>query len=394
MLNAGRKAISGGFDGWSGGVGGGTIGAAIGGGINGILGQGAYSVKMNTILSDSSQVPYMHSMSETIRVTRREYLGDIITSNTPGQFKIETFQINPGLSKTFPWLSTIARSFSEYQILGFMAEFRSGSADALNSTNTALGSVVMATQYNSNDPLFDDKQEMVNSMWSVQCKPSESMLCPIECDPAQNAFSIQYIRSEPITQSQNVNQYDHARLSIATQGMQGASVNVGELWITYDIELRKPKMAEPFAEQMPGAYWGTTAPFNGTAVECFTNFAEVEDQFPLTVENHDILIPADAPTGTYLLHINWGADYPTTFSSRGDASILITGGTAVPVFAGASTSAWTGIGYSSNTYGVEYCFSRVAGTITHIGFVDIAMGLGVNWSGNLQLTPVNPEVFF
>lgn len=49
------------------------------------------------------------------------------------------YSVNPGQQVSYPWLSTIAANFESYRIIGQLYEFKTMSADALNSTNTALG---------------------------------------------------------------------------------------------------------------------------------------------------------------------------------------------------------------------------------------------------------------
>jgi len=244
-LRAGvRGAIRGGVTGMAGSIGGPVASGISNRVLDTVMGSGAYSVKQNTVwASDESQVPAMHSVRETIRVTHREYIADVFTSPTAGSFNIDTYAVNPGMYKTFPWLSPIAQCFQEYEIKGLVFMFKSNSGDALNSTNTALGSVCMAAQYNPLDTNFNSKGDMLNSMWSAEGKPSGNLMLPIECDPSQNPFAVHYVRSGDIADSSlNIQNYDLCKVSIATVGMQGTSVNIGELWVSYDIELRKPSI--------------------------------------------------------------------------------------------------------------------------------------------------------
>lgn len=60
------------------------------------------------------------------------------------------------------------------------------SADALNSVNTALGQVIMATDYNAANPPFGQKSEMENYEFGQSCKPSESQIHPIEVRSQSN----------------------------------------------------------------------------------------------------------------------------------------------------------------------------------------------------------------
>ena len=122
----------------------------------------------------------VNSAHKSVIIRHREYLDDIVSSATPNTFKLQNFYINPGDRITFPWLSQIADSFEHYRIRGMIFEFRSMSADALNSTNTALGQVIMATAYNSALPNFNNKYEMENYEFGVSTKPSCSLMHPIE----------------------------------------------------------------------------------------------------------------------------------------------------------------------------------------------------------------------
>lgn len=217
-----------------------------------IFGSGDYvtsseGVHSNSLVNVSDQIPSFGSHKNEVRIRHREYLGDVISSGTAGAFNIQSFAINPGLSATFPWLSQVCgATFQQHRINGMVYEFRSMSADALNSTNTALGSVIMATDYDSKDNVFNSKQQMENSMFGVSCKPSSSMIHAIECARMQTSVSELYIRAGSVPSGADIRLYDLGRFSIATQGFQGTNVNCGELWVSYDITLIKQ------IEQPPG----------------------------------------------------------------------------------------------------------------------------------------------
>lgn len=221
---------------------GGQVGTIAGNFLSKIFGMGAYKLRKNTVYDDicNDQVPVMHSNSETIVFRHREYIGDISSTTA---FTANSFNINPGLSGTFPYLSAIAQNFQEYQFSGLVFEFKSTSANALNSTNTALGTVSMVAQYRADAPALINKQQLLNEMWAVDAKPSESFLLPIECDPAENPLKIQYVRTGALEDGQDIKLYDLAKITIATVGSQATAV-VGELWATYEVLLRKPKLSE------------------------------------------------------------------------------------------------------------------------------------------------------
>jgi len=212
------------------------IGSWLGSGIGKIFGSGAYKMQQNSIWSTSDQCPSMHSTSESVILRHREYISDV---NSSTGFVVTEYPINAGLTSTFPFLSTIAANFQEYTFRGLVFEFKSTSADALNSTNTALGTVAMAVQYRAGAASFTNKQQVLNEMWSADAKPANSFFMPVECAPSECPIDIQYVRTGALSTDDDIKFYDLGKLSVATIGSQATAV-VGELWASYEVCLRKP----------------------------------------------------------------------------------------------------------------------------------------------------------
>lgn len=211
-----------------------------------ITGMGRYSVKKNSLLErmTSSSVPFMHSAADGVRIRHREYIADVIVPASASTFNNTTYSINPGLDTSFPWLAAVAQNFEEYKFHGLIFEFVSTSANALNSTNTALGTVVMAAEYNAAQSAYINKQQMENSMWALSSKPSNNICAPIECDMKMNPISQLYVRTGAVPSGKDIRLYDFCNLQIATVGMQGTGpFTIGELWVSYDIELYKPQLS-------------------------------------------------------------------------------------------------------------------------------------------------------
>lgn len=226
-----------------GGVGG-VLGHLIGQGIGKVTGFGEYRVRSNVLYS-GAQVPMIrnrHKGRNATIIRHREYVCDVISSSTAGAFQVQSFPINPGLAQTFEFLSQIACNYTEYKIEGLLFDFKTTSVDALNSTNTALGTVYMATQYDSLSPDFSSKAEMASYEFCTMGKPSQDVIHPVECDPHQNPISELYIRTGGQPSNSDLRMYDLGRFQIATVGMQASSVNVGELHCTYQVALYKPRL--------------------------------------------------------------------------------------------------------------------------------------------------------
>lgn len=223
-----------------------VLGDAAHKGIASVFGQGDYAlasfrVRENTLLSPGNTPPAFASGDRTTRVRHREYIGDVFSSVN---FTQSVYYINPGLGSTFPWLASVAGNYECYRIRGMLFEYKSMSTNALSGSATSLGTIMMATQYNSASPNFASKQQLENYEFSQSCKPAESMLHYIECNPRETPVSELYVRIGTVPAGQDSRLYDWGQFSIATQGMPTANQNQGELWVTYDIELFKPKLIQ------------------------------------------------------------------------------------------------------------------------------------------------------
>jgi len=227
---------------------GGPIGAAAGSFLGGKLGHlvekitgfGDYKIANNSIMKGGMSPPYVvNSMNKgSVIIRHREYIGDVKATQV---FTVQSFPINPGLASTFPWLSQIAGSFEQFRMRGCLFEFLSTSSDALlsSSTSTALGTVNMATQYDVAHPPFTDKRSMLNHEFSNSSKPSCSFIHPIECKKSRTPVTELYTRFGSVPAGSDPHLYDLGNFQIATEGMQATGGVLGELWVTYEVELMK-----------------------------------------------------------------------------------------------------------------------------------------------------------
>lgn len=172
-----------------------------------------------------------------VLLKHREFIGTVVSST---DFQATVYELNPGLDRTFPWAAGIANQFQQYKIKSMCWEFVSTSATSLvNGTNTALGQVAIATQYDSVNEDFVDLASMLNSQWATSTKISSNLLHPIECEKGQTTSMPQYVRNAPPPPNADIRLYDLGKTTVATYGAQAAN-QVGQLWISYVIELYKP----------------------------------------------------------------------------------------------------------------------------------------------------------
>jgi hypothetical protein len=322
---------------WSGFPGASMMGKKAGDWFGKITGAGAYKINRNSLVSSNGdQIPLFKSGSAGTRLHHREYITDILTTNAP-TFNISAFAINPGLNATFPWLSQIASNYEQYKFHGLIFEFKSTSADALNSTNTALGTVILATEYDTYDPVFANKQQMEAYEFSTSDKPSECQIHPIECDPRQNTLSELYVRNVPSPAGTDNRFYDLGNFQIATVGSQ-AVANIGELWVSYDVEFFKPKIVTPVGGNDFDAHY-TLAPVSGTSPWGIT-LQKPGSTITVTFTNTTMQINA---FGTYMVLLYIQSTVPVTSTGNftggvgAAADLLFVGDTLSSVQAGSTT---------------------------------------------------------
>lgn len=214
-----------------------------------ITGYGAYRMSRGSQsgLSTNGPPQVRNSKGRGFIVRHREYITDIVSSivfqnmvlgqNGPG------LTINPGNPACFPWLSTIAAQFEEWIPRGIVFEYKTTSTDLAGSAaNPALGVVIMATEYNVLNPVFGNKQQMENYEFAKSCKPSLTMLHQVETAKGDTPVHELYVRTGALPANSDARLYDLGIFQIAVQGMQSSAATIGELWVSYEIEFRKPKI--------------------------------------------------------------------------------------------------------------------------------------------------------
>lgn len=203
----------------------------------------AFNVRQNSLMpyGGSLKMPAEFKNSNSGHVIRhREYVSEVYGSI---DFTVGSIPINPGLPGSFPWCAPIANSHECYRIRGMAYEFVSTCSDSVLSSaaSGALGSVVIATQYNSAAPPFSSKIQMDNHEYATSAKPSVNQIHPIECMKTRDVLSELYVRGGAQAADTDIRMYDLGRLQIATEGMQADDGAIGELWCTYEIEFFVPR---------------------------------------------------------------------------------------------------------------------------------------------------------
>jgi hypothetical protein len=263
-------------------VAGGRTGNSLGAAISKWLGSGDYSVGSNSVVKSSMKaagsIPAMHTDNQTVVIRHKEYLGEIRSAQS---YTVQnSYPLNPGMAVTFPWLANIANSFQEYKIKGLVFHYIPSSGYMASTTSPALGTVMLQTSYRSTDSAPASKVELLNEFWSNEVVPSETMVHPIECDPKENPFNVQYVRSGAIPTTDTQLMYDLGVTHVAVSGCQVDDKVLGDLWITYEIELKKPLVSSNVTTLVDAAYLETTT---GTSSSSFFGVGTMRGTIPVVV---------------------------------------------------------------------------------------------------------------
>lgn len=268
----------------------------LGSGIGSIFGSGDYTIMgqapQNNVLFNSREIPKFSSTRATNVICHREYIQDWTGT---AAFTNSSYRLNPGDVKTFPWLSQIAENYQQYKFHGIIFEFKPLITDFV--TGGAPGVVVMATNYNANDPAYESKQDMENSEFAVSVKPTNNLVHGIECAVDQTSTPIKYVRNNS-ADSGDARLYDLGTFQFANQG---SPVQIlGEIWVSYCVEFFKPQQPATPGGSVFSAINYRSGP--GNADPLGATFISTLGNMNLATTNRDIFFDA-LPEAHYLIDI-------------------------------------------------------------------------------------------
>jgi hypothetical protein len=265
-------------------------------------------VKSNSLMSAVTDTPAgpppLFASKDGKRGTRfveREFLTDISSAALSGGatiFNNSSFPINPTNTLTFPWLSSIASLYDQWEPHGIVFEFVSTSSEYASSQ--ALGAVIMSTDYDATDLAYASKQEMENADYACSTKPSQSLVHGIECASSERPLRVLYTNNPTASFSTLGN------FQIASTGCSTAGVKLGELWVSYDITFFKKQL--PNSPNLYPIYNANgnsvaTGPFFGPPTIVYNQrIIEINNAI---VGQSSIVFPSTASSGRYFISLWW-----------------------------------------------------------------------------------------
>ena len=213
-------------------------------------GWGSYAdSKRNVLINGGSstgwQPPMFASPSDTgvMRISHKDIIGTVYAPADTG-FHTQTYDINPGLEATFPWLAQLAANFEEYVLVQCIFSFQSLVSDFQTSTGVT-GQIIGAPQYDPHKPDFESYQEMLAAHGSQSCMANQHLEIGIECDPRKLAGAPgKFIRCTGLDKDRDVKDFDHGKFVMGfnqfPEKLQNQSI--GLLHVSYTVTIRRPNI--------------------------------------------------------------------------------------------------------------------------------------------------------
>lgn len=274
---------------------------------------------------------FARSSGGAVVIKHREYVDRVQSSATSGGTSIIAYEINPGMSTSFPWLSTVAQNFETYNFRALRFTY-----NPVSATNVG-GSVLLAIDYDASDAPPVTYQQAFSMQESVR----QNVWAPIEHTCRKDNLLKRlnrYVRTGNVPLSGDPNLYDTGNMYMISQGVTSTNIMIGELMVEYIVELRTP---QPGAGILPivGGRWsgaGTltdTNPF-GTAPtsNSGTSGYKVNGSSTVTITNQGwyvlyIRLTGTSVTGPAVVSIVSAGmnffSYQATFSSTGTNTTIV-----------------------------------------------------------------------
>lgn len=179
--------------------------------------------------------PKISASARSTRIVHRELLTTIIGSVAFANFG--SYQVNPGIAATFPWLSTQASGWEQYRFHRLCFEYITRSA------TTAVGSVILAPDYDALDSAPSSELIATSYRDATEDVPWKDQSCvwdPLAMHPIGPK---KYIRSGLVANA-DLKTYDVGTQHVCTTGQSGTDA-IGKLWVCYDVEFFVPQTQSP-----------------------------------------------------------------------------------------------------------------------------------------------------
>jgi hypothetical protein len=304
------------------------------------------------------------------RIQHRELLASIIGKDT---FTIgNTFELNPGIAATFPWLAAQAIYWEQYKFHKLKFEY------VTRCSTSQAGSVIMAPDYDASDAAPTTEQNLSTYQDSVEDAPWKDITTVLNPSSMHPDGPKKFVRNTNFVYG-DIKTFDVGKFFLATTDCGAGDPKIGKLWVEYDVELFVPQTSPsaPVAAQNTAMFARNNGQNWTTAVPAPIGW----DAVIVDALHSNWVNPTTAlifPAGTYLIVFcgSFRDSANETFTASGsilkngvaqlnmNGITVVTGvaiETAVVTFQGVITVNGT------DTLGIQMTLTGAAGTLSLVG---------------------------
>jgi hypothetical protein len=250
-----------------------------------------------------SNAPKVISSAKMTRIVHRELISTVNGNTT---FNVDAFALNPGLSSTFPWLSSIAGSYEQYRFNKLIFRY------VTRAPTTYIGSILMAPEYDAIDAAPSSEVSASQMNGAVEDSPWKDQVLQFNTGDMFPMGPRKYIRTGSLPTSSDLKTYDAGQLFLCEVSCADTSA-IGKLWVEYDVELHIPQNPNTASSAVVGASLSYTR----------NSSQSLTTATPAVVAwNNEVLNGLDATNSSGVFTLPAG-----TFLSSGLVNVSASGGT-------------------------------------------------------------------
>ena len=167
--------------------------------------------------------------ANTIRIKHRELVEPALLGSTTFALQ-ESYVINPGLSSAFPWLSTQAGAWQEYELHSLAYVY-------LTRVSTATsGSIMISPDLDPSNPPPSSEVATSNNPSTVEGPVWHDLRCNVDLKGSRNVAR-RFVRSGP--EVGDLHLFDALAVYIITSDCANTNP-IGKVWVEYDISFYLP----------------------------------------------------------------------------------------------------------------------------------------------------------
>jgi hypothetical protein len=229
----------------------GDTGSRIAAKLSKLIGSGDYSTGdamsneppvLNSLFPNKSSLGNAYAQfgnqADATVVMHRSLVQDITSGPVAGLFSNTIIPVNAGLAVFDPFCSSIAQNFEIYKFAGLVFTFISSCSEYI--TGTALGTLVMAMEYNAASSPFTNKTQMENSDFAISCRLDHNMVYGVECN--NQPMDGYLVRNSNLSLPAPLTDMGLFQIAVAPSTTVPINTVLGELWVSYHVLLRRPKL--------------------------------------------------------------------------------------------------------------------------------------------------------